>query len=192
MDIDLDFFNRNEALQHFKHIVASRKDRDTLIAHNSGVYVHDIPHDPLTKLSTIDYKTAASRNYFKIDFLNVSVYQGVTDADHLTRLMETEPIWELLLQDDFTDLLFHLNGHGDILRKTPPISVEQLAAVLAMIRPAKRYLIGSDWTTIMNEIWIIPESLYYWKKSHAFSYATVVIVQMNLICEQLFGSNQED
>jgi len=107
------------------------------------------------------------------------------------QLMEIEPIWELLLNDEFTNLLFHLNGHGDTLRKTQPTSVEQLAAVLAMIRPAKRYLIGKDWTTIMKEVWEKPNNnVYYYKKSHAISYAVAITVQMNFICEELFaGSN---
>jgi DNA polymerase III alpha subunit len=90
------------------------------------------------------------------------------------------------LEDQFVDLLFHLSGHGDVLKKTCPTSVEQLAAVLAMIRPAKRYLIGKNWTTITNEVWTKPETGdYYFKKAHAVSYAMAVIVHMNLLCEQL-------
>jgi len=76
--------------------------------------------------------------------------------------------------------------HGDIIRKTLPTSVEQLSAVLAMIRPAKRYLIGKDWTTIMTEVWTKPSNdEYYFKKSHATAYAVAIVVQMNLICEQI-------
>jgi hypothetical protein len=61
-----------------------------------------------------------------------------------------------------------------------------LAAVLAMIRPAKRYLIGKDWTTIMTEVWTKPENdEYYFKKAHAIAYAAAIVVQMNLICENL-------
>jgi hypothetical protein len=64
--------------------------------------------------------------------------------------------------------------------------VEQLAAVLAMIRPAKRYLIGKDWNTILNEVWTKPENgEYYFKKAHSFSYAVAVVVHMNLLCEQV-------
>jgi hypothetical protein len=64
--------------------------------------------------------------------------------------------------------------------------VEQLSAVLAMIRPAKRYLIGKDWTTVMREIWTKPTGDdYYFKKSHATAYAMAIVVQMNLICEQI-------
>jgi hypothetical protein len=67
-----------------------------------------------------------------------------------------------------------------------PQSVEQLAAVLAVIRPAKRYLIGKDWATVMNEVWVKPQGdEYFFKKAHAIAYAHVVVVQMNLICEQV-------
>ena len=67
-----------------------------------------------------------------------------------------------------------------------PTSVEQLAAVLAVIRPAKRHLIGKDWNTVMNEVWIKPDSdEYFFKKSHAHAYAVAIVVQMNLICEQI-------
>jgi predicted ABC-type sugar transport system permease subunit len=98
--------------------------------------------------------------------------------------MNQEPLWDLLLQDDFVNLLFHLNGHGMVLRKTCPTSVEQLSAVLAMIRPAKRHLIGQDWTTIMKEVWTKPTgNEYYFKKAHAVAYAVAIVVQMNLICE---------
>jgi hypothetical protein len=132
----------------------------------------------------VPYDQAEERGYFKIDFLNVGIYKGVRDEAHLKQLMETEPLWDLLLQDDFANLLFHVNGHGSILRQLEPKSIEELAAVLAMIRPAKRYLIGKDWTTVMTEVWTKPENGdYYFKKSHATAYAVAIVVQMNLICE---------
>ena len=182
-DIDIDFADRTVALEHFKHVTAVIGD-GTSKKHNSGIYCTSIPHNPITGLSTIDYKDAEDRGYFKIDFLNVGVYNGVKNEEHLIQLMETEPLWDLLLQDDFVDLLFHVNGHGSILRQTVPKSIEELAAVLAMIRPAKRYLIGKDWTTVMTEVWTKPENdEYYFKKSHATAYAVAIVVQMNLICE---------
>ena len=191
MDIDIDFQNRNDALNLIKHIAASRSTDSGLVQHNTGIYVQQIPHNPFTNLSTIDYKTAETRGYFKIDFLNVNVYNGVKDNDHLLRLMEIEPIWELLLNDEFVNLLFHLNGHGDILRTTQPTSVEQLAAVLSMIRPAKRYLIGKDWNTVMKEVWITPTNgEYAFKKAHALSYAIAIVVQMNLIIENSLGTSE--
>ena len=185
-DIDIDFVDREQALSKIKHIKASRVDANKQVAHNTGVYVQSIPHDPVTNLSTLEYKTAEERGYFKIDFLNVGVYKGVRDNKHLEELMSREPLWDLLLQDDFNSLLFHVNGHGSILREMQPQSIEQLAAVLAMIRPAKRYLIGKDWTEVMADVWVKPASdEYFFKKAHAIAYAHVIVVQMNLICEQL-------
>jgi hypothetical protein len=183
-DIDIDFLDRDQALKLFKHTVASRSDNGKLVKHNTGVYLHEVPVDAVTNLCAVPYDQAEERGYFKIDFLNVGIYKGVRDEDHLKQLMETEPLWDLLLQDDFANLLFHVNGHGSILRQMEPKSIEELAAVLAMIRPAKRYLIGKDWTTVMTEVWTKPENGdYYFKKSHATAYAVAIVVQMNLICE---------
>lgn len=185
-DIDIDFADRSKVLEHFKYVTASIKETDTFKKHNTGIYCTSIPHDPTTNLSTIDYKEAEERGYFKIDFLNVSIYKDVKSEDHLTKLMETEPLWDLLEQDEFINLLFHINGHGDILRAMKPRNLEQLAAVLAMIRPAKRYLIGKDWTTVMQEVWTKPTNdEYYFKKAHAIAYAHAIVVQMNLICESI-------
>jgi len=185
-DIDIDFVDRDQALTLFKHIKASRVDNDQLIKHNTGVYLHEVPVNAIENLCAVPYEAAEERNYFKIDFLNVGIYKGVRDEAHLIQLMETEPLWDLLLDDEFIQNLFHVNGHGSILRQSKPRSIEQLAAVLAMIRPAKRYLIGKDWTTIMTEVWMKPENDdYFFKKSHATAYAAAIVVQMNLICEQV-------
>jgi DNA polymerase III alpha subunit len=185
-DIDIDFVDRDRALELFKHVPASRKESGKTAKHNTGVYFHEVPVDAETGLCAIDYESAEREHYFKIDFLNVSIYKGIRDEEHLEQLMSTEPLWDLLEQDEFVNLLFHVNGHGSILRQMKPTSVEQLSAVLAMIRPAKRHLIGKDWKTVLEEVWQKPEGEeYYFKKSHATAYAVAIIVQMNLICEQI-------
>jgi len=182
-DIDIDFADRDIVLSKLPHRVAKL---DSGKKHNTGVYATEVPHNPVDNLATIDYKIAEERGYFKLDFLNVSIYKDIENETHLISLMEQKPLWELLQHDEFVDQLFHLNGHGSILRQTCPTSVEQLAAVLAMIRPAKRHLIGQDWTTIMEEVWTKPTNdEYYFKKAHAVSYAMAVVVHMNLLCEEL-------
>lgn len=186
MDIDIDFLDREQALNLFKHVRASRIDDNKLVKHNTGVYLHAVPVNAVENLCAVPYEEAEEKKYFKIDFLNVGIYKGVRDEEHLVQLMATEPLWDLLEQDDFTQNLFHVNGHGSILRQAKPKSIEELAAVLAMIRPAKRYLIGKDWSTVMNEVWTKPENDdYFFKKSHATAYAVAIVVQMNLICEQI-------
>lgn len=186
-DIDIDFVDREQALGLFKHVRASREEDNHLVKHNTGVYLHEVPVNAVTGLCAVPYETAEDRGYFKIDFLNVSLYKDIRDEEHLIQLMNQEPLWDLLEQDDFVNLLFHVNGHGSILRKMKPTNVEQLAAVLAMIRPAKRYLIGKDWVTVEAEIWTKPKHAheYFFKKAHAVAYAHVIVVQMNLICENL-------
>jgi len=185
-DIDIDFVDREQALTLFDHVRASRVENGKLVKHNTGVYLHEVPANAVENICSIPYEEAEDRGYFKIDFLNVGIYKGVRDEEHLVELMERKPLWELLEQDDFTNMLFHVNGHGSILRQMKPRCIQELAAVLAMIRPAKRYLIGKDWKSIMEEVWKPSETgEYFFKKSHATAYAVAIVVQMNLICEEL-------
>ena len=185
-DIDIDFADRTRVLSIIKHIPSAIIDNNKIKKHNTGVYCQEIPYNPISMTASIDYKQAEERGYFKIDFLNVGVYKDIRSEEHLVELMNKEPLWDLLEQDDFVNLLFHVSGHGSILRSMKPKTIDQLAAVLAMIRPAKRYLIGKDWTTVMKEVWTKPEGdEYYFKKSHATAYAAAVVVQMNLICESI-------
>lgn len=185
-DIDIDFVDREQALGLFKHIRASRIDDGNLIKHNTGVYFHPVPVNAVENVCSIPYDEAENREFFKIDFLNVGIYKGIKNEDHLNELMSKEPLWDLLEQDDFVNLLFHVNGHGSILRQMKPNSIEQLAAVLAIIRPAKRHLIGKPWEEVMKDIWKKPANgEYFFKKSHATAYAMAIVVQMNLICEQI-------
>jgi hypothetical protein len=185
-DIDIDFADRDAVLSLIRHIPASRYEHNVLKKHNTGVYLQNIPLNPIINASNIDFETAEDRGYSKIDFLNVSIYKDIKNEEHLNKLMNQEPLWCLLQQEEFVNLLFHLKGHGAILKTNCPNSVEQLAAVLAIIRPAKRYLIGKDWTTVMKEVWIKPQNgEYYFKKSHGIAYAFLVIIHMNLLCEQI-------
>lgn len=185
-DIDIDFQNRDEALALFKHIPASRIEDSKMVKHNSGVYLHNVPVDAETGLCAHTYNSNEAKDYFKLDFLNIGLYNGVESEEHLVSLMNKEPIWELLLEDDFIEMLYHVNGHGDVLKKMKPSTIPQLSMVLAMIRPAKRYLIGKTWNEIEKEIWVKPDNDdYFFKKSHATAYSVAIVVQMNLICEEM-------
>jgi hypothetical protein len=189
-DVDIDFVDRTAAIKLFPSISAARvvalnDGKLTLTPHNSGIYLQEIPHHPISNIATVDFREADARGYFKIDFLNVSVYEGVRDEAHLIQLLNQEPMWELLTSEEFVDLLFHVNGHIDTLKKMQPKSIEQLAAVLAALRPAKRHLIGKPWDEVLSDVWVKPsDEKYYFKKSHSISYAAAIVVQMNLICEQ--------
>lgn len=186
-DIDIDFSNRDIVLSKLNHRVAKL---NTGKKHNTGIYTTEIPHNPIDNLATIDHKAAEQRGYFKLDFLNVSIYKDINNEAHLTELMQKPPLWDLLEHKDFSDQVFHLNGHSSLLKQLKPKSVEQLAATLAIIRPAKRYLATQNWETIMKEVWTKPtDDEYYFKKAHAVSYAIACVVHMNLLCEQIHRVN---
>ena len=182
-DIDIDFGNRDIILSQLKHRVAKLP---TGKKHNTGIYATEIPHNPIDNLATVEHKAADERGYFKLDFLNVSIYKDVRNEAHLTELMGKEPLWQLLEHEDFSEKVFHLNGHSALLKQLKPTSVPQLAATLAIIRPAKRHLANESWETIMKEVWTKPgDNQYFFKKSHAHSYAMACVVHINLLCEQL-------
>ena len=186
MDIDIDFPDRRQVLDIIRHIPARLEDGKK---HNTGVYCHSIPYNPITDTASIDYKSAEARGYFKIDFLNVSAYVGVKDEDHLVRLLNTEPLWDLLHEKDVCDQLFHVNGYHNLLAELRPKSIVELATVLAMIRPGKKHLIlvckEKGFQAVDNEIWTKTEDAYFFKKAHAISYASVIVVQLNLLVERI-------
>lgn len=183
MDIDIDFADRSIILSKIKHRVAKL---DTGKKHNTGIYVTEVPHNPIDNLATVDYKTAEDRGYFKLDFLNVHIYKDVRNEEHMQTLMQREPLWELLEHEEFINKVFHLTGNSDVVKFLAPKTIQQLAATLAIIRPSKRYLLAKGWDQIFEEVWLVPEDGgYYFKKAHAFSYAIAVVVHMNLLCEQI-------
>jgi len=78
-DIDIDFANRETVLKLIQHVPARQSNGRR---HNSGIYVTDIPRDPIADCAALDYETAEQRGYFKLDFLNMSVYQLIRDPAH--------------------------------------------------------------------------------------------------------------
>ena len=181
-DVDIDFFDRDNTLKLFKHTPATIIKDDKIEKHKTGVYFHAIPNHPVTGQATLDYKEAEDRGYFKIDCLNVNIYKNVKSEQELVELMIQEPDWDMLNNKAIVDQLFHLNGHYEIVSRLKPKSIEQLAAVLAIIRPAKRYLLKQNWDEIKTNVWKKPaDGSYFFKKSHAVAYAQAIVVQMNLM-----------
>jgi hypothetical protein len=185
-DVDIDVADRNLLLNVLPHTPASIKDNDgSYSKHNTGIYLQSIPKYPLEGFSALDYEQAEDDGWFKIDILNNHVYKDILDDTHLNNLMSVEPIWELLEHKEFVQMLFHIGNHHDIVVQYKPSNIEQLAMILALIRPGKRHLIGRTWDELQTVIWEKPaDNSYYFKRSHAIGYATVIALQMNLICEK--------
>jgi hypothetical protein len=184
-DIDIDFKDRNAALALLPHIPASMLNHGNMVRHNTGVYFQAIPVDHSKNIATIPYEQAEQLGYFKVDFLNNTVYEGVTDNAHLERLLAMTPAWELLDDPDVVSMLAHIHSHFDIVNAIKPRSVEDLSVVLALIRPGKRHLMHKSREDIDKEVWLQPsDGTYYFKRSHSMAYALSIVVQLNQIVEQ--------
>lgn len=186
-DIDIDFGDRTQALALLKHTPASILRDGQLVAHNTGVYVTDIPQDPFTGRASLDYETAESRGYMKLDFLNVSLYTQIKSEQHLQELIAQEPAWDLLYDPEFCGQLIHIGNHYRTLIQMPEAvnSIARMAMFLSVIRPAKRHLIGQPWAEVAKKVWEREADGYQFKKSHAVAYAHLVVVNMNLLSERL-------
>lgn len=183
-DIDIDLGDRDKLLALITHIPASIRKESTIKKHPTGVYITDIPYDPVNDMSSIDYEVAEERGYFKLDLLNVHVYNQVRDENHLYELMN-EPQWGKLSDPIFVEKLIHIGNHYNTLQKMPePVnSIPRLAMFLAVIRPGKKHLIGLPWVEVAKTIWEREEGVYSFKKSHAVAYAQLVVVHMNLLSD---------
>lgn len=187
-DIDIDFGNRELALNVLDVTSASIQRDNEWVAHNTGVYPTNIPQDPFTGRASLDYKDAEDRGYVKLDFLNVSLYTQIKNEAHLQELISHEPLWDLLYDADFCSRLIHVGNHYNTLLKMPEMvnSIPRLMMFLAIIRPAKRHLIGKTWKEVAETIWDPPaDGSYAFKKSHSCAYSHLVVANMNLICEQV-------
>lgn len=181
-DVDIDFANRDAILALIEHTPARQEVDGLLRKHNSGAYVTDIPYDPVHDCASIDYKEAEERGYFKIDFLNVHVYQHIKDYEQYRELLEAEPPWHRLAEREFCEKIIHIGNHYGLVTQMKPDSIPRMAMLLALIRPSKRHLKGKSWKEIAEEIWIKPaDDSYFFKRSHAVSYAHLVTLHMNIV-----------
>jgi hypothetical protein len=178
-DVDIDFADREQILKVVKHTAAMQRDGNKELKHNTGVYFHHVPTNPFTGLCTLDYKQAEDAAWFKIDLLNVGIYSNFTSNEQIDELLDKEPMWELLEHKDVIQQLFHIHNHSDTVIRMKPRSIEQLAMVLAVIRPGKKHLIGRSWSEIEQEVWTKTEDVYSFKKSHAIGYAAAIALQLN-------------
>jgi len=185
-DVDIDFGSRELILEHIKHTPASMREVSPIRKHSSGVHITDVPYDPVNDMASIDYAKAEARGYFKLDLLNVHVYSQVRDEAHLKYLMR-EPNWDMLLHKETVEQLIHLGNHFYSIQRMPdPInSIPRLAMFLAIIRPAKKHLIGQSWSDVSKQVWQKDmDGGYSFKRSHSVGYAHLVVVHMNLLKEQ--------
>jgi hypothetical protein len=172
-DIDIDFGNRDSLLKLIQHTRAAMRNVNPIRNHATGIYVTDVPYDPVNDIASIDYTVADKRGYFKLDLLNVHVYEKVRDEKHLVELMR-EPDWSKLTDSKFVEQLIHLNNQYYNLQKMPePVdSIPRLAM-----------------SEVAKTVWDKGTDGYIFKRSHSCAYAQLVVVHMNLLGDSFNESN---
>ena len=186
-DVDIDLADRDQLSQLICATPARQSHQGQVRRHNSGVYATDIPYDPVNACAAIDYETAEHLGYFKIDLLNMSVYQLVKRPEHYQTLLAADPPWSRLWQDpDWAKQLVHVGNYTELLNAMRPDSIPRMAAFISIIRPGKAHLQNRPWDQVFDTVWDGDDSKgFIFKKSHSLGYAKLVTLHMNLLNQDM-------
>lgn len=196
-DVDIEVRDRERVVQLFDHIPASLESHRRLVKHISGIYLQNIPIHPLSGVAAFHYEDAEELGFYKIDLLSAPTpYDGIESMDALRALMAAPIDWSWFLRVDFVQDLFHFHGMvnkelsmAEVVAYYAPVSIIDLACLVAIKLPAKKYLIGEPWETIREKIWLREEdggSGRQFKKSHAVAYAMVVSIDAKRKAMEVF------
>lgn len=186
-DVDIDVADRAKALEGLDFTPASQLVEGRLKKHNSGVFFQNVPVDPVTKLCALPSGAAAGElagnaGFQKVDFLPNTAYHGVRDPEHLQELMARPVPWELFETETIVKQLSHIGKHHELVYAYQPRSIEDLACIIALIRPGMIHLKGKSMAVVRREVWKKAEG-YTFKKSHAIAFAMMIVVQLQALLE---------
>lgn len=158
----------------------------SITPHPSGYYFEDVPVDPVTGVCAFDYKWGEERGFMKVDLLTNRVYDSFkTKQDVLDAIVEENIDWTMFDRREVVERLPHLGKHFDIVSRVRPRSVQDLADILALIRPAKIGMLDSylqNKTRVRRNLYLRPtDETAYFKKSHAISYALMIVAYLTVI-----------
>ena len=184
MDIDIDIRPSTDIDSIIPCTRASMVRNGDLVRHQVGVYLQDMPRDPITGLAAIPYDVAMEFGYFKFDFLNLHILSHYGSKEQIRQAVRTEPNWLLLRDPEVVGQLFHLSKHYDVVDLVRPTSIAELADCLALIRPTKRHLLHKyviDREETRVALYQTEEGQYMFKRSHATAYAMVIVLQLHAL-----------
>lgn len=189
MDVDIDIPPSVDITKVLGGSIRASVVRDgTFSAHPCGYYFQDIPvrmDNNGNYLAAFPYAEAEDMGYFKIDFLNLHLLEGLKDKALIRELIKIEPDWDLLLDDEIIPQLFQLSKWGDLLKDIKPRNIQELADCLALIRPgkinlSKHYRDKTEWVrSVLYED--LDDSKYSFKYSHAIAYAHNIVLQLHIL-----------
>lgn len=180
-DIDIDVQSKTNREKYGVCASIYNKDLEKFLPHPSGIYLDTVPVDTMTGRCSISYDDPKCESFLKVDLLNNTIYDGfATKEDVLTAA--NEPVdWSLFMQQSVVERLPHLSKHFDVVQKVEPTHIEDLADILALIRPGKIELLDEylyyNRQQVRRKLYKRPlNGGMYFKKSHAIAYAVSIIV----------------
>lgn len=200
-DLDIDTKDREAFLHKLlentkegKIYLASMEKEGSICKHPTGIYFQKAPHfeeniiDGL-KICTFPYYLMEELGWLKIDIINNHSYDLFESNSEIETYLNLEPKWELLQDKNIVKNLPHIGNYDRLLKKYKPKSIVELAAIISIIRPGKKHLIGKSMDYIIQHVWKKENNNsnhenkvgYSFKKSHAISYATLIVLILNKI-----------
>lgn len=177
-DVDIDVTPSTERTNYgYARAMIYNADNQRIQPHPSGVYLEEVPVDPITNLCAFDYEYGDEQGFMKVDLLHNTVYENFKSKQEVLEASEAEIDWELFSKQEIVETLPHIAKHFEVVDKVKPKSVDDLADILALIRPGKiqlleDYLINKEQTR--RNLYRRPRQGIYFKKSHAISYALMI------------------
>jgi hypothetical protein len=183
-DVDIDVFTSIERERYGIRAIIYDSDNQRITPHPCGVYFPDcgIPIDKETDMASLDYKQAEDIGFMKVDLLSNTVYDGFVNKQEVLDALHADVDWSRFREYDFVKSLPQLSEHVELVMDIKPESIDDLADILALIRPAKRqfiddYKVNKD--EVRKKLYIKTGKGIMFKKSHAYAYAAMLICFIN-------------
>jgi hypothetical protein len=176
-DVDIDIKSSTDRASYGTRAMIYNGDTQKIQPHPSGVYLGDVPIDPITGLASFDYNYGDDKGFMKVDLLSNTAYDQFTTKAEVIEAVDGVIDWNLFKNRKIVESLPHLAKHFDIVVELEPRNVEDLADILALIRPGKEHLIKpyiKNKESTRRQLYKRPKSGMFFKKSHAISYALMI------------------
>jgi hypothetical protein len=176
-DIDIDTATNTDRKLYGIRAMIYNTDAEKIMPHPSGVYLENVPVDKKTDLAAFDYGYGNAKGFMKVDILHNTVYDAFRSKQEIYDAIDGDIDWDLFKDQTIVESLPHVGKHFDIVSKVTPRSVEDLADILALIRPGKANLLSQylkHKQEVRRQLYARPKEGIYFKKSHAISYALMI------------------
>lgn len=184
-DIDIDVSSGVDRNMFGTRAMIYNEEQETVTPHPSGVYIDDVSVDGLTGNAAFDHKEPLCDGLIVVDILTNTSYDKFASKAEVIEMSQKEPNWGLLKDEKTVKKLPHINKHFDMIRELEITSVDDLADALALIRPGKIHLLEAykeNKKSVRRQLYVRSSNKQpYFKKSHAYSYAVMIVAILNKI-----------